>query len=58
MLRVRTGPESPEDSLSLANSEIATKTVGSPERGKRNRVRDRENIPTKSSNLRHSLTSS
>ena len=35
LLRVRTGPESPEDSLSLANSEIATKTVGSPERGKK-----------------------
>ena len=54
MLKVRTGPESPEDNLRELR-EIATQTGIARERDKR---KNRENFPMKGSNLMHELARS
>ena len=54
MLRVRTGPECPEDNLREL-PEIAAQTVGWLERERKERERE---LSRKSSNLRHSQTCS
>ena len=46
MLRVRTGPECPEDNLREL-PEIAAQTVGWLERERKERERERENFPGK-----------
>ena len=54
LLSVKMGPEYPE-AIWGSLHEIATQTVGQPERERkeRERGRERENYPTKSPNLRH-----
>ena len=55
LLRVRTGPESPEDILRELMGDSSPNCGIARERGKKRRG-ERENIPTKSSNLRGCLT--
>ena len=52
MLRVRTGPECPEDNLRELRSDSNPNCGMARERGKKKK-RERENFPMKSSNLRY-----